>query len=111
MVTLGLLVVDEVPELWSEVAQLAEVRACRVAMLPPVAGHDQRLILEHPLHCLGAEPGDITDIPKPELLQLVEDGQEETGHAVLAWRLVAVAIEFCAEARIKAADPPRDRLV
>jgi len=28
---------------------------------------------------------------KPELLQLVENGQKETGEAVLAWRLVAVA--------------------
>ena len=33
----------------------------------------------------------VSDNRKPELLQLVENGQEETGEAVLAWRLVAVA--------------------
>ena len=100
MVSHRLRVVDEVPKLLAKGAQLAEVREYGVAMLLPVAGHDERLVLEHPCHCFGAEPGSITDIREPELLQLVEDGQEETGEAVLAWRLVAVAPEFCAEARI-----------
>ena len=97
----GTLAVEKIPVVFAEVAEHGQVSDSRIGV-HPVVGHEYAPVVDHPASGARTQPSMICSAcVEVEVVQLIDHGEQEARHAVLAVGIEAAAPKILAEGLVQ----------